>query len=93
MLNAIGRIDPLPSVGGRIADVPAPKSSIVAARGVRAARGSVVRIVGEACEYGVEGSGWVAGPGLVVTNAHVVAGEHDPRGVRPSAAAPGWRPR
>ena len=26
---------------------------------------------------GVEGSGWVAGPGLVVTNAHVVAGEDD----------------
>jgi S1-C subfamily serine protease len=25
----------------------------------------------------VEGSGWVAAPGLVVTNAHVVAGEHD----------------
>jgi S1-C subfamily serine protease len=25
----------------------------------------------------VEGSGWVARPGLVVTNAHVVAGEHD----------------
>jgi S1-C subfamily serine protease len=27
----------------------------------------------------VEGSGWVAGPGLVVTNAHVVAGENDTR--------------
>ncbi len=79
VLNAIGRIDPLPSFGGRIADVPAPDSSILAARGVRAATGSVVRIVGEACEYGVEGSGWVAGPDLVVTNAHVVAGEHHPR--------------
>ena len=32
---------------------------------------------GTACGLGVEGSGWVAGPGLVVTNAHVVAGEDD----------------
>jgi S1-C subfamily serine protease len=30
---------------------------------------------GVACGYGVEGSGWVAGRNLVVTNAHVVAGE------------------
>ena len=30
---------------------------------------------GVACGYGIEGTGWVAGPNLVVTNAHVVAGE------------------
>ncbi len=78
ILNAIGRIDPLPSVGGRVADVAAPDASILSARGVRAARGSVVRIVGDACDFGVEGSGWIAGDGLVVTNAHVVAGQHDP---------------
>jgi S1-C subfamily serine protease len=36
-----------------------------------------VRVVGTACGLGIEGSGWVAGPGLVVTNAHVVAGEDD----------------
>src|SRR5204863_1589950 len=30
-----------------------------------------------ACALGVERSGWVAGAGLVVTNAHVVAGEDD----------------
>jgi len=35
----------------------------------------VVRITGESCGLGVEGSGWVVRPGLVVTNAHVVAGE------------------
>ena len=44
---------------------------------VRAAGGSTVRVLGTACGLGVEGSGWVAGPGLVVTNAHVVAGEDD----------------
>jgi S1-C subfamily serine protease len=38
---------------------------------------SVVRILGTACGVGVEGSGWIAAPGLVVTNAHVVAGESD----------------
>jgi S1-C subfamily serine protease len=36
-----------------------------------------VRILGTACGLGVEGSGWVAAPRLVVTNAHVVAGEDD----------------
>ena len=45
--------------------------------GVRAARASVVRVLGTACGLGIEGSGWVAAPGLVVTNAHVVAGEND----------------
>ena len=32
---------------------------------------------GEACGRLQEGSGWVVAPGLVVTNAHVVAGEDD----------------
>ncbi len=36
-----------------------------------------MRILGSACGLGVEGSGWVAGDGLVVTNAHVVAGQGD----------------
>jgi S1-C subfamily serine protease len=44
---------------------------------VRAAAPSVVRVLGTACGLGVEGSGWVARAGLVVTAAHVVAGEHD----------------
>jgi S1-C subfamily serine protease len=39
----------------------------------------VVKILGNACGLGVEGSGWVAGNGLVVTNAHVVAGQKDTR--------------
>jgi uncharacterized membrane protein required for colicin V production len=75
ILNALGRIDPLPSVNGRAADVPRPDARILRADGVRRAAGSVVKIVGTACGLGVEGSGWVAAPGVVVTNAHVVAGE------------------
>ena len=75
ILDALGRIDPLPGVSGRIANVPAPSDGILRTAGVLAARGSVVRILGTACNLGIEGSGWVAGDGLVVTNAHVVAGE------------------
>jgi S1-C subfamily serine protease len=45
--------------------------------GVRRAAPSVVRVLGTACGLGVEGSGWVARRGLVVTAAHVVAGESD----------------
>jgi hypothetical protein len=37
---------------------------------------SVVRVSGRACALFQEGSGWVVKPHLVVTNAHVVAGEH-----------------
>jgi S1-C subfamily serine protease len=40
-------------------------------------RASVVLVRGNACTDLQEGSGWVASPGLVVTNAHVVAGESD----------------
>jgi S1-C subfamily serine protease len=36
-----------------------------------------VRVLGTACGVGVEGSGWFAKRRLVVTAAHVVAGEHD----------------
>ena len=36
-------------------------------------------MTGTACGLGVEGSGWVAAPNLVVTNAHVVAGMKDAR--------------
>jgi S1-C subfamily serine protease len=39
---------------------------------------STVRIVGEACGHVQEGSGFVAADGLVVTNAHVIAGVREP---------------
>ena len=77
LLNALARIDPLPSVRGPEADVPAPTRGILATRGVKNAGSSVVKVLGTACGLGIEGSGWVAAPGVVVTNAHVVAGETD----------------
>ncbi|HET9059033.1 MAG TPA: MarP family serine protease [Acidimicrobiales bacterium] len=39
------------------------------------AEASTVKVQGQACQRLQEGSGWTAGPNLVVTNAHVVAGE------------------
>ena len=40
---------------------------------------SVVRVTGVACGLGVEGSGWIVRPGVVITNAHVVAGIERPQ--------------
>jgi S1-C subfamily serine protease len=77
ILNALSNYDPLPSLSGPSADVPPPSKGIVSAPGVRADFPSVVRVLGTACGLGIEGSGWVAAQGLVVTNAHVVAGESD----------------
>jgi Trypsin-like peptidase domain/Colicin V production protein len=77
ILHALDRVDPAPSIVGPATPVAAPDPSIVADPDVARAGDSVVRVLGTACGLGVEGSGWVAGPGLVVTNAHVVAGEDD----------------
>jgi S1-C subfamily serine protease len=77
ILNALARLDPLPSIVGPSPDVPAPPPRVARAPGVRAASRSVVRVLGTACGLAIEGSGWVAEPGVVVTNAHVVAGEQD----------------
>jgi S1-C subfamily serine protease len=41
----------------------------------RSAEASTVKVLGQACGYVQEGSAFVVGPGAVVTNAHVVAGE------------------
>ncbi|HKG03744.1 MAG TPA: MarP family serine protease [Conexibacter sp.] len=77
LLNALARFDPLPSINGPGAAVAPPSRAVLREPGVREAAPSVVRILGTACGLGVEGSGWVAASGLVVTNAHVVAGAHD----------------
>ncbi|HEY6622402.1 MAG TPA: MarP family serine protease [Acidimicrobiales bacterium] len=45
---------------------------------VAAAGASTVKVVGEGCGQLQEGSGFVVAPGLVVTNAHVVAGISHP---------------
>jgi hypothetical protein len=77
VLQALARFDPFPSISGPSANVPAPDPKIARDPDVAAARRSVVRVLGTACGLGVQGSGWVAGRGIVVTNAHVVAGQDD----------------
>ncbi|MGZ4277195.1 MAG: MarP family serine protease [Solirubrobacteraceae bacterium] len=77
ILNALARFDPVPRIAGPPADVPAPRAAIARDPDVRAAAAGVVKIQGTACGLGVEGSGWIAAPGIVVTNAHVVAGQSD----------------
>lgn len=78
VLNALARFDPFPTIAGPRAEVPPPTSKIARDPQVRAAGRSVVKVLGTACGLGVEGSGWVArSGGVVVTNAHVVAGEDD----------------
>jgi S1-C subfamily serine protease/uncharacterized membrane protein required for colicin V production len=77
VLNALSRLDPLPSIPGPLPALAAPPPRIAGEPGVRVASRSVVRVLGTACGLAIEGSGWVARPEEVLTNAHVVAGESD----------------
>ena len=77
ILHVLASLDPLPSISGPLPGVAAPPPAIAHNPGVLAASRSVVRVLGTACGLAIEGSGWVAGPGVLVTNAHVVAGEQD----------------
>ena len=74
VLKALARFDPLPSIRGPQANVERPRSRYARDSDVQAAGESIVRVLSRACGLGVAGSGWVAGPGIVVTNAHVIAG-------------------
>ena len=77
ILNALARFDPVPRIDGPPARVPAPRAAIARDPQVAAARTGVVRVRGTACGLSIAGSGWIAGNGIVVTNAHVVAGQDD----------------
>jgi S1-C subfamily serine protease len=97
-LNALARFDPFPRIQGPDAPVRAPDRRILRDPDTRAARASVVRVLGTACGLSVQGSGWVAAPETVVTNAHVVAGEDDttveaPDGTPLTAQAIGYETR
>jgi len=76
-LRALARVDPFPSIVGPLAPVEPPSADVLRTPGTKAAAPSVVRVLGTACGLAISGSGWVAAPGLVVTNAHVVAGQDD----------------
>jgi S1-C subfamily serine protease len=74
VLRAFARIDPFPSIAGPAPPATPPDTRALASAAVRAVRPSVVRVTATACGLGVEGTGWVARPHIVVTAAHVVEG-------------------
>ena len=97
VLNVLNRIGPIPELSGPSADVPPPGDGILTDPQVEAASASVVHVIGTACGLNISGSGWVGAPGLVVTNAHVVAGEDDTEvitrdGTEHDAVAVAYRP-
>ena len=67
-------------VTGIAPPVPTPTATAIPP-GAKVALGSVVRVEGTApsCKADITGSGFVVGPGRVVTNAHVIAGVENPR--------------
>jgi S1-C subfamily serine protease len=67
VFDALG---PTPDLGP-----PPAQSGLSSATATRVAR-SVVKVQGPACNRLQDGTGWVVDDGLVVTNAHVVAGEN-----------------
>ena len=77
ILQALARFDPFPQIEGPAPDVAPPTAAIARDPDVERAGGSVVKVLGTACGLGVQGSGWIAADGVVVTNAHVVAGQDD----------------
>jgi S1-C subfamily serine protease len=79
LLEALERVDPLGVLAGPPVRVDPPNSRLARDRDVVAAARSVVRITGLACGLGIEGTGWIVRPELVVTNAHVVAGIDRPQ--------------
>jgi len=80
LIDAIARFDSLPVLGVQgVQSLPPPNRQSALAPGVRQAERSVVEVEGNSCGLTLQGSGWVVRPGLVVTNAHVLSGEHETR--------------
>ncbi len=77
LLHLLARIDPFPSIAGPAVPTEPLSPQISGNANVRRAAAAVVRVLGTACGIGIEGTGWFATHGLVVTAAHVVAGESD----------------
>ncbi len=89
VIDVLARIDPFQALAGPEAEVGPGDPALLRDADVRAASRSVVRVIGNACGLGIEGSGWIVAPGYVATNAHVVAGVRHPRVDRYGLI--GWR--
>jgi S1-C subfamily serine protease len=101
-VQALGRMvaeAPFPKVSDEEPpDVGAPPQTSLSAQADLLVRGSVVRVEGEACDQIQDGPGFAIGRDVVVTNAHVVAGERDtavflPDGARRDARVVRFDPR
>lgn len=77
VLNALDRVDPAPAISGPATPTQLPDGSVAVDPDVLGAGDSVVRVLSTACGLGIEGSGWAVAPGLIATNAHVIAGADD----------------
>jgi S1-C subfamily serine protease len=75
LTQAVSSLDPIPNFRGPEPDVAEPTAELVNNPDVLAAASRVVRVTGVACGFGIEATGWVAASDLIVTNAHVVAGQ------------------
>jgi S1-C subfamily serine protease len=101
-LATLGRLvgeAPFPQVFERLTspDAGPPPSHGLSPLVTARVSGAVMKIEGRACDEIQEGSGFVAGSGLIVTNAHVVAGERatvvlTPDGRRFAATVVGFDP-
>lgn len=93
VLHRLQKLDPLPQLTGSPGGPSqAPDPAILRATAVRKAQASVVRVEGKACGLNVAGSGWTVGPGIVVTSAHVVAGQESTT-VQRAGAGRRWKAR
>jgi S1-C subfamily serine protease len=69
--------DEMPELEGPEPRAGAPRASSARTAPVRRAARGTVRVTGSSCGLNTAGSGWVVRPRLVVTAAHVVAGQED----------------
>jgi S1-C subfamily serine protease len=78
VLRTLARLDPLPLITAPPdLRLRPPDPSVARSPIARTAAEGVVRVQTYACGVGVQGSGWVAAPELVVTNVHVVTGAEE----------------
>jgi S1-C subfamily serine protease len=77
--NSVGFPDVFSGIPPAPADPVRAPSQDQARRAFEAADQSTLRIIGQACDHIIEGSGFVVADSYVLTNAHVVAGVRQPQ--------------
>lgn len=75
--RALVRSGLFPALRGPVIVVETPDPAILNVPAVRNVGRSVLHVSGIACNRRYVGTGWVVAPGLLVTNAHVVAGQRE----------------